>query len=116
MSLDRASPTQRRWIEQISGHLGRFHQKPAEIYVMFRLDEGRAAFACLRPLANCLRLYTLLDPAEDPRLRPGTSTGSFKRWRSEYDIVQETDIPGAEDLIAHAANHPGAQKRGRSGA
>ena len=115
MSLDRASPTQLRWIEQISGHLAKFRTKPAEIYMMFKLDETRAAFACLRPLAHCLRLYTLLDPDKDPRLRRGTSTRSFKRWGSEYDIVREADIPGAEDLINLASNHPGAQKQGRSG-
>lgn len=113
MSLDRATPTQRRWIEQISGHLPRFHKQAAEIYLMFRLEETRAAFACLRPLAECIRLYTLLESSEDARLGPGTSTGSFKRWRSQYDIVREVDLPQAEDLIGRAAEHPGAQKRRR---
>lgn len=113
MSLERATPTQRRWIDQIGGHLPQFHKEAAEIYLMFRLEETRAAFACLRPLAECIRLYTLLDPMTDSRLQPGTSTRSFKRWRSQYDITQGADLPEAEDLISLAAKHPGAQKRGR---
>jgi len=113
LSLERASLTQLRWIEQISEHLPQFHKKAAEIYLMFRLDQTRAAFACLRPLAECVRLYTLLEPHEDARLRPGTSTRSFKRWHSQYDIVQKTDLSEAEDLIRRAAGHAGAQMPGR---